>query len=269
MEVMRKGIITGNADCFQLQGYIMELHIENGTLLSTERSEDTVVIVPDHVRVIGIRAFENQDKLTNIILPDKLEKIEWLAFLHCTSLKEIRIPAGVHTIEMGAFSTCTQLSSFIVPDTIQTCQSDVLYQCRSLHEITICRQDGSVFHFPVHSQYASGKLQILLNQVCTDEIPSEVLCRLYDRMIESGYDTSTRLIEYLFLSSVFLCMKHENYEALKEILSDEQRMQHVSAAAFDIVLNQANAEEKFEIQLMLMEAMRKYRITGQPDRFHL
>ena len=68
-----------------------------------------VVTIPDGVKEIGERAFENCSDLVEIRIPESVTYIRGLAFSGCTSLVNIRIPENVTDIGPRAFSGCTSL----------------------------------------------------------------------------------------------------------------------------------------------------------------
>ena len=83
--------------------------IENGVLTAyTGTGED--VKVPEEVREIGERAFQNNTTLKNIELPSGLETIGAYAFSGCSALKGVRIPGNVTEIGSSAFYNCTGLT---------------------------------------------------------------------------------------------------------------------------------------------------------------
>ncbi|MBR2283329.1 MAG: leucine-rich repeat protein [Ruminococcus sp.] len=65
--------------------------IQNGTLISYTGSSAEVNI-PDSVRFIGERAFENRTDITYVYFPDSVTRIGAYAFLGCTGLTRVDIP---------------------------------------------------------------------------------------------------------------------------------------------------------------------------------
>ena len=76
--------------------------------------------IPDSVRIIGRRAFENCKKLEKIQLPSKILFIGDSAFKGCENLSSINLPASIRIIEKEAFSDCKNLKSVILPKQIKT-----------------------------------------------------------------------------------------------------------------------------------------------------
>lgn len=69
----------------------------------TEENGVTEVIIPDGIKIIGERAFENCRNIEKVIIPDGVTEIRKFAFYWCSSLMDISIPKSVETIEDEAF----------------------------------------------------------------------------------------------------------------------------------------------------------------------
>ena len=67
------------------------------------RGNDSVVIIPDRVKVIDEYAFHNNKKLSNVIFPDSLTSIKNYAFDNCVLLSSVTVPNDVNTIGTNAF----------------------------------------------------------------------------------------------------------------------------------------------------------------------
>ena len=61
------------------------------------------VKIPQCVRKIGLRAFENCINLTSIIIPETVEVIDDYAFAGCFSLQSIVIPNTVKILDTKLF----------------------------------------------------------------------------------------------------------------------------------------------------------------------
>lgn len=85
-----------------------DFEIENETLRKY-KGTDMEVIVPDHVRKIGKRAFQGKRRIVGIKLPKGITEIQDYAFKDCTALREINLPDSVNYYGSGLFSGCTSL----------------------------------------------------------------------------------------------------------------------------------------------------------------
>ena len=71
-------------------------------------------VIPDHVTIIGERAFDSCLGLTSISIPNSVTIIKEMAFSSCEKLKSIAIPRSVRKIEDCAFMNCIGLESITV-----------------------------------------------------------------------------------------------------------------------------------------------------------
>lgn len=67
------------------------------------------VKLPETIKKIDIRAFEECINLTSINLPKSLQRIETAVFFKCHQLKKIAIPENIKFISPDAFSYCSSL----------------------------------------------------------------------------------------------------------------------------------------------------------------
>ena len=85
-----KLVTAGNERDLALNEYEME-----GTVLIRYNGDSSAVYIPDNVTVIGKRAFEDCDELTELSFPNSLSKIGTYAFSGCNKLKELVLPASL------------------------------------------------------------------------------------------------------------------------------------------------------------------------------
>ncbi len=97
----------------------------------------TAITLPDTVKTISARAFQNCPGLTSIVIPDGVKTIGDYAFTNCTGLTSIEIPDSVEYIGKGAFMGCTGLTSVKLPADLKTIYANTFSNCRSLKSITI------------------------------------------------------------------------------------------------------------------------------------
>ena len=75
---------------------------DKSVLIAYPKNKDSIVI-PDFVREIGARAFENRNNLTDIIIPDTVTKIGDEAFSSCDNLSQVSLPSGLTSIGRDVF----------------------------------------------------------------------------------------------------------------------------------------------------------------------
>lgn len=97
----------------------------------------TNIIIPESVTNIGEHAFSCCDSLTSINIPDSVTSIGDWAFSNCNSLKSINIPDIVTSIGGWAFSGCESLTSINIPPSLTTIEDSTFFRCHSLRNINI------------------------------------------------------------------------------------------------------------------------------------
>ena len=113
------------------------------------------IVLNDGIKVIGVDAFFNLNKLTNISLPDSITKIEDDAFSNCVSLNKIELPSKLVLLGENVFANCNAEIIFpaslkyiprlgsnavrkvIIPEGIETIGSFAFFECSNLTEIIL------------------------------------------------------------------------------------------------------------------------------------
>ena len=103
--------------------------------------------IPESVRNIDCRAFENCEALETITFPEGLENIGYECFRGCTSLKRADLPAGVRnlggefssegewiTSNGGVFRECTALEEVTLPQHLNYA-NNAFYGCTALKNV--------------------------------------------------------------------------------------------------------------------------------------
>lgn len=97
---------------------------------------ETHVVIPNSVRIIGERAFFGS-KLTSITIPNSVQKIGAGAFLMCRNLSTVEIPDSVIKIERAAFSMCSDLWSVKISGSVDTISDSTFNSCVKLETVEI------------------------------------------------------------------------------------------------------------------------------------
>jgi hypothetical protein len=89
----------------------------DGDVLKKYNGEDEIVTIPDGLKTIGRKAFQDNKTLEKVILPDGIETIEASAFDGCSNLETVVLSdqSELATIGMQAFRNCAKLSPFAIP----------------------------------------------------------------------------------------------------------------------------------------------------------
>lgn len=77
------------------------------------------VDLPESLKRIGKRAFQNCSGLEDITLPEGLQTIDEYAFYNCTSLPSVTLPTGLRTVEQNAFRECTNLTTLDIKEGVE------------------------------------------------------------------------------------------------------------------------------------------------------
>ena len=99
--------------------------------------DETDILVPEGVKVIGIGAFVSTINLKNVILPDGLTTIEEDAFADGEALQTVVIPASVTRIGNRAFFASEELLTAKIPEGIERIGDDVFNSCKAMTSIII------------------------------------------------------------------------------------------------------------------------------------
>jgi len=79
----------------------------------------TKLVLPSHVKVLGVGAFSGNSYLTEFIFsPEGVTTISEGLFGSCGQLVNVSIPEGITSIQNGAFKGCTLLSSIVLPESV-------------------------------------------------------------------------------------------------------------------------------------------------------
>lgn len=132
---------------------------KNGTLLKYNGNA-SVVRVPDHVKIIGVKAFERNQLITHIILPNGLIGIEQEAFAVCPNLRDVSFPSTLQTIGDKAFWACNALCEVTLPGSVKSIAPLAFWACRGLTKVTL-REGITVLGADVFN-YCTGLMDINL-----------------------------------------------------------------------------------------------------------
>jgi len=95
------------------------------------------VTIPDSVKVIEGRAFQNCSKLTEIVIPGSVSELGESAFQGCSSLFRAELSSGLSYVGMSAFEDCTSLKEVIIPDGVDALVHYAFRNCTSLEMIDL------------------------------------------------------------------------------------------------------------------------------------
>jgi hypothetical protein len=97
----------------------------------------TNYVIPDGVKIIGQKTFQDCTGLTSLTIPSSVTSIGQEAFSGCTSLKSVTIEIGVTSIGLGAFFRCTSLKSITIPGSVTSIGESAFLDCDNLASVSI------------------------------------------------------------------------------------------------------------------------------------
>lgn len=117
----------------------VEFEIENGRLLSCRVNEpdDTEIVIPENVRMIGEGVFKGMRKIEKITLPRSLEIIEAGAFKGCMSLNRLDFPNTLKEIGDYAFHRCHALKAAVLPDGVEKLGKCAFLYCDGMKNVSV------------------------------------------------------------------------------------------------------------------------------------
>ncbi len=98
------------------------------------------ITIPDSVKKIGARAFEDCRQLVSVVLPESIGTLENGTFLRCWDLIEIHLPESLTSIKDGVFWECHSLESIKLPANIKNIGENAFLGCKKLQEIILPSQ---------------------------------------------------------------------------------------------------------------------------------
>jgi TPR repeat protein/predicted phosphodiesterase len=130
----------------------------------------TEFVVPNHVRHISERAFQNCRNLQSVKLHDCIESIGGSAFDDCKSMTQIELPQSLKRIGAWGFHACDKIEGFFIPAGLTEIGLYAFGSCESLKRIVVSpdnpnytSKDGNLYtkDLSVLLQYAIGKTEKL------------------------------------------------------------------------------------------------------------
>lgn len=136
------------------------MHFFASTLLFVENDYiDSVVTIPDNVKIIATDAFRDCTVIREVRFPAGLKTISPSAFQGCTRLQRVELPAGLTSLGESAFEGCTALTEIVFPDQLETVPSRVIYGCGKLETVTLgsaIREIASDVYFALNYYQNTG-----------------------------------------------------------------------------------------------------------------
>ena len=145
---------------------------DGATLLKCPEHYFDPVAVPDGVRTIAERAFQNS-KITSVVLPNTLNEIGYAAFSWCYHLTKVTIPASVTTLERSVFMGCYYLKYAKIES--EVVGENMFYDCKSLSTIILGPKVKKLgkWAFRVHNGYSTIYVLATTPPQCEGELSDD------------------------------------------------------------------------------------------------
>lgn len=137
-------IATVGVQAFQFTPWISE-YVDNskeelvvlGDVLIKYLGSDSVVVIPEGIRLIETEAFRDNESLAKVVFPNSLTQVAPAAFRDCINLKEAVVNERLEFIGSLAFAYCYKLESIELPESVTTIGASAFVSCESLERVVL------------------------------------------------------------------------------------------------------------------------------------
>lgn len=106
-----------------------EFIINTSNVLLKYNGNDSVVDIPEFVKVIGPGAFNENTTVETVRIPADVTEIGGAAFNKCSKLKDVKLPEELKKIGDAAFAECTSLKSIRIPEGVTEIGRFAFFNC--------------------------------------------------------------------------------------------------------------------------------------------
>lgn len=121
--------------------------------------------------VISLGGFARHKTLELINIPDTVRTLLARAFEECTNLFEVTLPKALKTISTSAFQGCSKIKKFIIPASVTSIGTSALANCKNLISIEV--EDGNTRYSVIKNCLVDSQTKTLVQGLATGEIPSD------------------------------------------------------------------------------------------------
>lgn len=101
-------------------------------------NKDSLITIPDNVKIIGDKAFSGCEKLVTVNIPSSVTSIGKNAFEACEKLSSINFQgSGLTSIGDEAFKGCLELTTVMIPSSVTNIGFAAFENCINLYSVTI------------------------------------------------------------------------------------------------------------------------------------
>lgn len=133
-----EGVTEVGASAFRDTPYTASdgLAILNGWLVGYSGTDSEIITIPDGVKIIGNKVFEENTSFRAVVIPEGVTHIGDFAFEDCRWLASVTMPSSVKSIGEWAFSYCISLEAIAIPDSVTKIGGSAFIRCESLSEVS-------------------------------------------------------------------------------------------------------------------------------------
>lgn len=114
-----------------------EFVISDDGILEKYNGDESIVLIPEDVKIIAADAFEGCKNILKVITNSDLKVIDDYAFDHCSSLKVVELNDGLERIGFAAFDACSSLMKINIPKTVKDIGMAAFDMCAIGDQLTI------------------------------------------------------------------------------------------------------------------------------------
>lgn len=166
---------------------------------------DGLVVIPQGVKTIESKAFEDCYKIKGVVLPDGLDFIGSMAFKGCSGIEEIYMPNSVRGVGYHVFESCTYLKKVHLSENLTDIPSGMFFSCCSLENVVI---PNTVVRIGENAFSNCSRLKSV-------DIPDQVTC--IDRYVFSNCSS----LEYVKWPSALSAISEYAFENCPKLNKDD------------------------------------------------
>lgn len=120
-----------------IDSYGVEYSDDRKILVKCPSSLEGSYTVLQGTTIIGEKAFEGCEKITEVNLPDSIKEINPLSFFKCKTITSFSIPENVEHVGKCAFRLCDALSEVIIRSNYVSMAKDAFLGCNGIRKLSI------------------------------------------------------------------------------------------------------------------------------------
>ena len=141
-------------------GVMQDYSVDQKAPWNKYSNQITQVEVKSGVTTVGLRAFEDFQKLRSAQLADTVQEIQSFVFCGCSALERIDLPDSIEKIERHAFSNCSALTQINIPDNVKEIGECAFEECTALKKVKLPSHLKTIEHGTFKNCISLGTIRI-------------------------------------------------------------------------------------------------------------